>query len=419
MSVIGYQGLPGSGKSYQVTTHVIVNALRAGRRVVTNIDGIHHGVISAYLVDNGIAQSDIGILLHVEDAIIRSKDFWYSEDNPDSIIQPGDVVVIDEAWNFFEDGEDIPPLVMHFFRYHRHYVHPKSGLSCEIVLITQDIMDIGRKVRRVIEQTVSITKLKELGSDKTFRLDIYSKCKVRSKPVYSEISRYNPAFFAFYDSYEKTDSVNELVKGSKKSREKGVEGRGTLFNSAFFKYLMPLALILFIGSVWYGYHFFANIGTLAKNNFKSPEELPKAEAQPVPPPFIVPTAPGEASPRPPFVLPGTSPPPPALKLPAADSMQSVSQPVAQPQQQLLVPSKPKPSDKYQLTGFYSADGVDYLVISAAGRSFSVKDDATLNPEFLRPSAVYQGDLVSNVTGPSSSVSPAAAVVAPLSAAPKK
>ena len=37
MSITAYTGLPGSGKTYGVVQHVIVPALQAGRRVVTNI----------------------------------------------------------------------------------------------------------------------------------------------------------------------------------------------------------------------------------------------------------------------------------------------------------------------------------------------------------------------------------------------
>ena len=41
MAINVYTGLPGSGKSYEVVSEVIAKQVAAGRRIVTNIDGIN------------------------------------------------------------------------------------------------------------------------------------------------------------------------------------------------------------------------------------------------------------------------------------------------------------------------------------------------------------------------------------------
>jgi zona occludens toxin len=256
-AITGYQGLPGSGKSYQVVSHVVVGALRAGRRVVTNLDGLNYGAIQAHLVDNGVPIESIGTLVVVDNEAVKSPFFYYDpEDAENSIVKPGDVVVLDEAWEFFEDGTAIPERTMRFFRYHRHYTNPNTQIACDIVLISQDINDIGRKIKRVIEQTVTMTKLKELGTDKTFRIDIYHKTNSRKKPVYSEIGRYDPKFFQLYSSYSGKGGMADL--GGVKGKERRVEKRGTLFSGSFFKYVMPLAFLALLISLYWGYSFFSN-----------------------------------------------------------------------------------------------------------------------------------------------------------------
>jgi zona occludens toxin len=40
MPITAYTGLMGSGKSYECVSSVIVPAIKKGRRVVTNVDGI-------------------------------------------------------------------------------------------------------------------------------------------------------------------------------------------------------------------------------------------------------------------------------------------------------------------------------------------------------------------------------------------
>lgn len=40
--IVFHEGLPGSGKSYEACVYHILPALKSGRRVVTNIEGINH-----------------------------------------------------------------------------------------------------------------------------------------------------------------------------------------------------------------------------------------------------------------------------------------------------------------------------------------------------------------------------------------
>ncbi|EEQ1743507.1 zonular occludens toxin, partial [Escherichia coli] len=64
MSIFAYVGVPGSGKSYEVVSNVIVPAICEGRRVVTNIYGINYDEILDYaekkkLLKDGIKPGEI------------------------------------------------------------------------------------------------------------------------------------------------------------------------------------------------------------------------------------------------------------------------------------------------------------------------------------------------------------------------
>ncbi|MBW4980748.1 hypothetical protein KZZ05_20960, partial [Marinobacter adhaerens] len=91
MSIVGYSGLPGSGKSYGVVENVVIPALEAGRHIITNIplklgrlsDDYPQGKVTIF--DNKEAEND-----HT---------FFDLERHPAGVIW-----IIDEAWRFWKSG---------------------------------------------------------------------------------------------------------------------------------------------------------------------------------------------------------------------------------------------------------------------------------------------------------------------------
>lgn len=109
MAISVYTGRPGSGKSYEVVKNVILPAFKTGRRIVTNIDGIDERAIERYLEPAGGDVETVlkfGSILKVDDDDIRKQGFFpTSKTDTWAIVQPGDMVVIDEAQNFFFAGQ--------------------------------------------------------------------------------------------------------------------------------------------------------------------------------------------------------------------------------------------------------------------------------------------------------------------------
>ena len=187
MSIKVYTGRMGSGKSYEVVTVVILGALRQGRRVVTNISGINYELMRASLEKEGVKPDDVGSILSVVHDDVLKETFWLSDSsaNDDCVLEPGDLLVLYEVWRFWQgfSSPGMPDFVMNFFRMHRHFTHEVTGVTCDVVLISQDVNDIGRKVRVVIEETYYMEKLTALGSSKRYRVDVYSgPKKYRSSP---------------------------------------------------------------------------------------------------------------------------------------------------------------------------------------------------------------------------------------------
>lgn len=203
MPINTYTGLMGSGKSYECVSSVIVPAVRAGRRVVTNVDGIDSDAIRAYCQDKFSVQLEqLGEVVHCTNEDVPKASFLPHGKDVDTFCQPGDIICIDEAWRFW--GTDCKLLPEHkvFFREHRHFVHPDTKVCCDLVLMVQDITDLHRTLRVVVEVTFRTTKIKTLGWQKTYRVEMWEGYKLTAKGRVSvQNKRYDAEIFPLYSSY--------------------------------------------------------------------------------------------------------------------------------------------------------------------------------------------------------------------------
>lgn len=208
MAINCYTGLPGSGKSYEVVSEVIIPQVCKGRRIVTNIDGIKPEPIYDYCVDKlGADPRKLGEVIKVPDQVVELPEFFPGEDPAvASTVQRGDVVVIDEAWKFWGAGEQLQPSHLTFFRMHRHYTGTAvdeggKPLCCDLILMTQDINDVHRSLKRVIEFSARFKKHKALGLAGRYVANTWPDYNQRKPPIGTIQKRYDPAIFPLYDSY--------------------------------------------------------------------------------------------------------------------------------------------------------------------------------------------------------------------------
>ncbi|WP_369326617.1 zonular occludens toxin family protein [Alcaligenes nematophilus] len=248
MAINVYAGIPGSGKSYESVVSVILPALASGRRVVTNLAGLNEKLMHEYILSNrgkfskksDLSVDDLGTLKWVSEARIKESFFFPdSIDAPgaETVVEPGDLVVIDEVWRFWpKDGIKPSHEHMQFFKMHRHYAHPETGVTCDLVLIIQDISGLYADFKRVVEMTAVMTKLKSVGLNSRYRVDIYNGGRTtRAAKVASYQKKYDKRIFPLYQSYD--------IEGAK---EKTVDNRQNIFSGAKV-WVFLIFVLVFVG----------------------------------------------------------------------------------------------------------------------------------------------------------------------------
>jgi len=257
MPINAYVGLPRHGKSYEVVQNVILPGLLAGRRVVTNVANLEVEAITAYLVEHhGLDPDKVGTVVQVEHEDVAKPGFFpverkASDTGPvaTSIVQGGDLVVMDEVWRWWAVGQKIDPAHMVFFRMHGHFMHPVTHVTCEVVLITQDVTDLNRALKNVVENTYVMTKLTALGTAKRYRVDIYKKTRLTKAFLQRSLQKaYDPEIFKLYRSHSQG--------GGESGKEVVIDKRGNIFRGVLFTVVLPLALIAFGIGAYFLWRFF-------------------------------------------------------------------------------------------------------------------------------------------------------------------
>ncbi|PSF10579.1 hypothetical protein C7H09_06445 [Marinobacter fuscus] len=242
MSIVGYSGLPGSGKSYGVVENVIIPALEAGRHVMTNIplktgrlsDDFPKGRVTIF--NNKDAEDD--------------PEFFNLDDHPGGVIW-----VIDEAWRFWKSGMKsvhIPEKQKEFFTEHRHVVGD-DGRTNEIVLVTQDLSQLCIFVRGLIEETFRAVKLTAIGQSNKYRIDVYmgaAQGQKPGKPLRQLYGSYKPEIYQYYRSH--TRNKTDFVAGM----EEKADDRANVLKHPLIRFGMPFALVVGIFGVYRMYNYF-------------------------------------------------------------------------------------------------------------------------------------------------------------------
>lgn len=228
--IVFFVGTPGSGKSYEAVKKIIDN-LRIGRCVCTNIDGMDLPECQEY-IKNLLGMDDF--IFHTKfrylqkDEILR---FWETEtiitpafirdfdndvfedqitETQELICPKGSLIVIDEAhkhfnardWNVTDkDGRNPNKLLGDWASTHRH-------LGYDLVLITQHIDKVDKQVRTLTEWTYFFRKVNFFGGavQKKYLCYSYSGDDHDGKPLAKNVRTYSPDIFPCYQSYSAADA---------------------------------------------------------------------------------------------------------------------------------------------------------------------------------------------------------------------
>lgn len=346
MAINAYVGLQGSGKSFEFVSGPMLDAVAAGRRVVTNVAGINQQFVHDYLVEKrGCTPEKLGAIVHIINARISEPQFFPDEEKPEleTVVQGGDLVAVDEAWRFWgADEGKLSHEHMQFFRMHRHYVHPESKVSCDVVLMTQDITGLHRSVKNVIEFAFKMHKLKSLGFDKRYRVEIYEGWKLNPKTRISDRQkRYDKEIFPLYQSYTGGQGA-----------ESAIDARQNIFaNKILWFYLVGTMLFLIVGG-WQAWRFF----------HRGPEPSPASKS-------------AAAAPN---------------ARPAADVASSPTVNVS--------PAKATNSERWRYAGEFQAHGTRWVIVADSVGRLRVESPAVFTGSGLAAVGDVEGERVAGWTG---------------------
>lgn len=223
MPINVYTGLMRSGKSYEVVSEVIVPAIRRGRDVVTNVDGISEERIHSYLKEKypKDEHQDYGKINRVTNEQVFREDFlpYYDDEknaHTDTIVQPGDLVAIDEAWRFWGKGMKIHKNHQSFVLEHGHFTHPKTNVACDMVLMIQDMSTLHPFIKNVVAFSFRTTKKVSLGISKLYSLNMWEgKALTKANHIGQWTRTYKKEIFPLYSSF-KGGAEGVLVNADKR-----------------------------------------------------------------------------------------------------------------------------------------------------------------------------------------------------------
>lgn len=269
MAILAYVGVPGSGKSYEVVSSVIVPAVCEGRRVVTNIVGMDNDKLQAYCEDNFKKHpAETGSVISVSDEQVKQGDFFPYKGGENTFCQPGDLICIDEAWRIWENDKTIPDNHKSFISEHRHFTDPLTGRSCDLVVINQDVSGLPRLLKSRIESTFRMSKHLSLGLKNCYRVDVFTGVKLfKANRTIHYQRRYDKKIFPLYRSFD-----------TQNGSENTVDKRQNVLASTGFKVKTGLMLFALVGGITWLIHSYHSMAP----------DTPESTAVPAPQPGQVP-----------------------------------------------------------------------------------------------------------------------------------
>lgn len=214
--IVFFVGTPGSGKTYEAVKKIVDN-LRIGRTVCTNIDGMDDPQCREYMksmlgLDDFTYHHNFRFL--TRDQVTK---FWKSEEkekilplsgeivkHKELICPKGSLIIIDEAHKFFnardwqnKENRELAD----WASTHRHEGY-------DLVLITQDIEKVEKQVRSLTEWSYFFRKVNFLGGkvQKKYLCYAYSGDEHRGTPLSKHVRTYESKIFPCYKSYSAADA---------------------------------------------------------------------------------------------------------------------------------------------------------------------------------------------------------------------
>lgn len=222
MPINAFGGGPGSGKTYGVMEHVILPAIAKGRFVLTNVEGLDAEAIYHYVAEHFYKGKIIciGHIRMCDRAAPDEEDFFPGEealDKPVPVPSPecrrvvgGDLVVVDEATRYWEQGGKVKRGHAYFFREHRHFSN-EMGHTCDLVVIDPDLTLLARALKGKVEMASVTHKPKAVGMDR-YVVNIYRGVRLTRAPIQTlGPYAFQKRIYSLYKSYSHENAKEQPI----------------------------------------------------------------------------------------------------------------------------------------------------------------------------------------------------------------
>lgn len=228
----GLEGIPGSGKSYEAVVYHVLDSLKRGRKVITNLPLV---VPMFAAIDPAYAD-----LIEVRTRPAKIRGWW----KPDAIddkgngqafvifnegvlgpMDPGEgVSVFGHVWDYYtewkhpETGQGplfvidechvpIPQQgtdkqVVEWFKLHRHF-------NADVLLMTQSFRDMNQPIARLVGMLIKVRKADVLGRKDAYIRKVHAG--YRGAVISTEERPYKEQYFPLYKSHTQGNSVAEAA----------------------------------------------------------------------------------------------------------------------------------------------------------------------------------------------------------------
>jgi zona occludens toxin (predicted ATPase) len=195
MALIFMTGVPGTGKTLYAIQKYIIEQLKKGKKVFTNIDGlIPERIALLFNLDIFDVQDNL--------KVIKEPEFFYKE------MEENATAVIDEVQNIFGNRNwqsEANTECIKYINEHRHYGH-------KLVFVTPHIDGVDAGIRRVAQFTYKHKSMSSIGSVKTVRCAIFDQCDLTKSPLQVFTWRHDKRVYDCYSSYFTKTTTEQKVR---------------------------------------------------------------------------------------------------------------------------------------------------------------------------------------------------------------
>jgi len=253
----GLEGIPGSGKSYEGVVYHVLEALKQGRLVITNLPlnvDAFAAIDPAYreLIELRTRPAkQLGVWDATDIAERPAFQLWTDKepvDPPESVFtfgtvwdfyttwrgpkNQGPLYVIDECHVSFPKV-GTPDNIVQWFKLHRHF-------NADVLLMTQSFRDINQPIAQLIATMIKVRKADILGKADHYIRKVHAG--YRGAVIQTNERKYKPEYFALYRS-------NTQSSGSAEAGVQDVKPMIVYFNR--FKWVwVILSVLVMVWAFW-------------------------------------------------------------------------------------------------------------------------------------------------------------------------